>query len=309
MGKIYSDISELIGRTPIMELKNVEKMYGLKAKVFAKLEYFNPAGSAKDRAAKRMIEDALNCGALKMGGTIIEPTSGNTGIGLAAVGVPMGFKVIIIMPDTMSEERILTIRAYGAEVILTPGRLGMKGAIEKAEELKSQIEGSFIPDQFNNRSNALAHFDTTGPEIYEDMDGEVDYFVAGIGTGGTITGIGEYLKSKNEDIRIIGMEPLSSPFISKGEAGPHKIQGIGAGFIPGVLNMDILDEVVTVSDESAYDTGSMLARAEGLLVGISSGAALSAAIELAKREECRGKNIVVLLPDTGCRYLSTGMFG
>jgi len=308
MSKIYTSLDQLIGRTPLLELRNTEKAMGLKARVLAKLEYLNPAGSVKDRAAKAMIDDAEATGRLKPDSVIIEPTSGNTGIGLASVAASRGYRVIITMPDTMSAERIQLMKAYGAELVLTEGSKGMKGAIEKAEELASQIPNSFIPGQFINPINAKAHYLTTGPEIYEDTDGEVDIFVAGVGTGGTITGVGEYLKSKNPDIRIVAVEPASSPVLSSGTAGAHKIQGIGAGFVPEVLNTKIYDEVIAVLDEDAFAMGKLMGRREGVLVGISAGAAVFAATELAKRRENEGKTIVVLLPDTGDRYLSTPMF-
>lgn len=308
MAHIYHSVDELIGRTPLLELAHIEKEFNLKARLLAKLESFNPAGSAKDRVAKAMVEDAEKTGKLKKGSVIIEPTSGNTGIGLAAVAAARGYRIIIVMPETMSEERKQLIKAYGAELVLTEGVKGMKGAIEKAELLAKEIPDSFIAGQFVNPANAKAHFETTGPEIYEDTDGEVDIFVAGIGTGGTITGVGEYLKSKNPDIKIVGVEPTSSAVLSTGVAGAHGIQGIGAGFIPEVLNTNIYDEIITIKDEDAFSTGKQMGKCEGILVGISSGAALSAAIELAKRPENTGKNIVVLLPDTGDRYLSTPMF-
>lgn len=308
MAKIYNSAEELIGKTPIMEVKNIEKAFDLKARVFAKLEYLNPAGSIKDRAALRMIDDAEKSGKLKKGAVIIEPTSGNTGIGLALVSAVRGYRLIIVMPDTMSIERRQIMAAYGAELVLTDGKKGMKGAIEKANELAGKIPGSFIPGQFENPSNAAAHFDSTGPEIYEDTDGDIDIFVAGVGTGGTITGTGRYLKSQNPNIQIIAAEPENSAVLSGEEAGPHKLQGIGAGFVPDVLDTDIFDEVVKASEEKAFECGRMMSKKEGILVGISSGAALAAAIEIAKRPENEGKNIVVLLPDTGDRYLSTEMF-
>ncbi|MBQ2932697.1 MAG: cysteine synthase A [Clostridia bacterium] len=308
MAKIYNSAEELIGKTPIMEVKNIEKAFDLKARVFAKLEYLNPAGSVKDRAALRMIDDAEKSGKLKKGAVIIEPTSGNTGIGLALVSAVRGYRLIIVMPDTMSLERRQIMIAYGAELVLTDGKKGMKGAIEKANELAGEIPESFIPGQFENPSNAAAHFDSTGPEIYEDTDGNIDIFVAGVGTGGTITGTGRYLKSKNPNIQIIAAEPENSAVLSGEVAGPHKLQGIGAGFVPDVLDADVFDEVVKVSEEKAFECGRMMAKKEGILVGISSGAALAAAIEIAKRPENEGKNIVVLLPDTGDRYLSTEMF-
>lgn len=308
MGKIYQNVSEMIGGTPLLELSGIEKETGLKAKVLAKLEYLNPAGSAKDRVGLAMIEEAEKSGQLKKGSVIIEPTSGNTGIGLASVAAARGYRIIIVMPDTMSVERRQIMKAYGAELVLSDGAKGMKGAIEKAEELAAEIPGSFIPGQFVNPANAKAHFTTTGPEIYEDTDGNIDIFVAGVGTGGTITGVGEYLKSKNPGIRIVAVEPASSAVLSTGIAGAHKIQGIGAGFVPEVLNTRIYDEVVAVRNEDAFSMGRMIGRKEGILVGISSGAAAWAAVELAKRPENEGKTIVVLLPDTGDRYLSTEMF-
>ena len=306
--KIYDSISELIGRTPLMRLNNIEKADGLSAKIVAKIEYLNPAGSVKDRAALEMINDAERSGRLKSGGTIIEPTSGNTGIGLAAIGASRGYRVIITMPDTMSKERQLLMTAYGAELVLTDGSLGMAGAIAKAEEIAKTIDGAIIAGQFSNPANADAHRKTTGPEIWEDTDGSVDIFVAGIGTGGTITGIGEYLKNKNPDIKIVGVEPADSPFLSEGRAGAHKLQGIGAGFIPEVLNTNIYDELITVTTDEAYAAGREIAACEGILVGISSGAALHAAKKIAALPENEGKTIVVLLPDTGDRYLSTEMF-
>lgn len=308
MAKIYTSAAQLIGGTPLLELTNIEKKFGLNARLLAKLESFNPAGSAKDRVAYEMIRDAEERGRLKPGSVIIEPTSGNTGIGLACVAVPRGYRVIIVMPDSMSVERQKTMKAYGAELVLTPGALGMAGAIAKAEELAAELPDSFIPDQFGNPANAAAHRKTTGPEIWRDTDGEVDIFVAGVGTGGTITGTGEYLKSMNPAIRVIAVEPASSPLLSGGKAGPHGIQGIGANFVPAVLNTEIYDEIVPVTDEAAFEAGRMLGRTEGILAGISSGAALRAAIETAKRPENEGKTIVVLLPDTGDRYLSTAMF-
>lgn len=308
MAKIHKGALGLIGHTPLVELPHLEETYGLKARLLVKLEYLNPAGSAKDRVAKEMIEDAERRGILKEGATIIEPTSGNTGIGLAAIAATKGYRVIIVLPETMSVERRNIIKAYGAEIVLTPGALGMKGAIDEAERLAKEIPDSFIAGQFENPANPAAHRKTTGPEIWEDTDGAVDAFVAGVGTGGTITGVGEYLKEKNPKIRIIAMEPEKSPFLSKGVAGAHAIQGIGAGFIPKALNTQIYDEVVTVSDEDAYKYAKAIAREEGLLVGISSGAALRAAIDWAKREENAGKTIVVLLPDSGDRYYSTPLF-
>lgn len=308
MSKIYTAIDQLIGGTPLLELTNIEKKENLKAKLFAKLEYLNPAGSAKDRVALSMINDAEEKGLLTPDSAIIEPTSGNTGIGLAAVAAARGYRVIIVMPDSMSMERRMLMTAYGAELVLTPGAQGMSGAIAKAEELAKEIPNSFIPGQFVNPANAKAHFNTTGPEIWADTDGAVDAFVAGVGTGGTITGTGEFLKSKNPEIKIIAVEPAGSAVLSGKPAGSHGLQGIGAGFIPGVLNTGIYDEIMPITEEQAYAAGRMIGRSEGVLVGISSGAALSAAIELAKRDEYAGKNIVVLLPDTGDRYLSTPMF-
>ena len=307
MSNIYSSADQLIGKTPLLELTHIEKQYNLKAKVVAKLEYFNPAGSVKDRIAKAMIDDAEAAGKLKPDSVIIEPTSGNTGIGLAAVAA-RGYKIIIVMPETMSVERRQLMKAYGAELVLTDGTKGMKGAIAKAEELAAQTPNSFIPGQFVNPSNPKAHRESTGPEIYEDTDGSVDIFVAGVGTGGTVTGVGEYLKSKNPNVKVVAVEPASSAVLSTGVAGPHKIQGIGAGFVPQVLNTDIYDEIFTVSNEDAFATGKLIGKSEGVLVGISSGAAAFAAIELAKRPENEGKTIVVLLPDTGDRYLSTPLF-
>ncbi len=308
MSKIYKSVAELIGNTPLLELTNIENKLNLKAKILAKLEYFNPAGSAKDRIATAMIDDAEKSGKLTQGSVIIEPTSGNTGIGLAAIGTARGYRVIIVMPDTMSAERRTLMTAYGAELVLTDGKLGMPGAIQKAEELAKEIPNSFIAGQFENPANWKAHFDSTGPEIYNDTSGEVDIFISAVGTGGTITGVGEYLKSKKPDVKIIAVEPLSSPVLSGGSAGSHKIQGIGAGFLPAVLNTEILDEVVRVSDNSAFETSRLLAKTEGVLTGISSGAALWSAIEVAKRAENEGKTIVVLLPDTGDRYLSSNLF-
>ena len=308
MSNIYSSADQLIGKTPLLELTHIEKQYNLKAKVVAKLEYFNPAGSVKDRIAKAMIDDAEAAGKLKPDSVIIEPTSGNTGIGLAAVAAARGYKIIIVMPETMSVERRQLMKAYGAELVLTDGTKGMKGAIAKAEELAAQTPNSFIPGQFVNPSNPKAHRESTGPEIYEDTDGNVDIFVAGVGTGGTVTGVGEYLKSKNPNVKVVAVEPASSAVLSTGVAGPHKIQGIGAGFVPQVLNTDIYDEIFTVSNEDAIATGKLIGKSEGVLVGISSGAAAFAAIELAKRPENEGKTIVVLLPDTGDRYLSTPLF-
>lgn len=308
MANIYTSADQLIGRTPLLELKGIEKAYGLKAKLLAKLEYFNPAGSVKDRIAKAMIDDAEQRGVLKEGSVIIEPTSGNTGIGLASVAAARGYRTIIVMPETMSIERRTLMKAYGAELVLTEGTKGMKGAIAKAEELAKEIPNSFIPSQFENPANSKTHFETTGPEIYEDTDGKVDIFIAGVGTGGTITGVGEYLKSKNPDIKIVAVEPASSPVLSQGTAGPHKIQGIGAGFVPEVLNASIYDEVMPVADTDAFEAGKTVGKLEGVLVGISAGAATYAAIELAKRPENAGKTIVVLHPDTGDRYLSTALF-
>ena len=301
---IHKQITDLIGKTPLLELKNMEKEYNLEAKIIAKLEYFNPAGSVKDRVAYAMIKDAENKGLLKEGSVIIEPTSGNTGIGLASIGASKGYKVILTMPETMSIERRNLLKAYGAEIVLTEGTKGMKGAIEKALELAKQIPNSFIPSQFENPENPKAHEKTTGPEIWEDTEGKVDIFVAGVGTGGTISGVGKYLKSKNPNIKIVAVEPLSSPVLSEGKAGAHKIQGIGAGFVPKTLNTEIYDEIITVSNEEALETTKLLAKKEGLLVGISSGAVLNAAVKLAQRPENKGKMIVVLLPDTGERYLS-----
>ena len=308
MANIYTSADQLIGKTPLLELTRIEEELGLKAKVLAKLEYFNPAGSVKDRIAKRMIEDAEASGKLKPGATIIEPTSGNTGIGLAAVAAAKGYKTIIVMPETMSVERRQLMKAYGAELVLTEGAKGMKGAIAKAEEIAAETENSYIPGQFVNPSNPAAHRDTTGPEIWEDTDGKVDYFVAGVGTGGTVTGVGEYLKSKNSDVKVVAVEPEASQTLAKGEAAPHKIQGIGAGFVPETLNTHIYDEIIPVTNEDAFETGRLLGHKQGVLVGISSGAALWAAIELAKNPENEGKKIVVLLPDTGDRYLSTPLF-
>ena len=308
MSKIYTSADQLIGRTPLLELTHIEKELGLKAKILAKLEYFNPAGSVKDRIAKAMIDDAEKKGLLKEGSVIIEPTSGNTGIGLASVAAARGYRIIIVMPDSMSVERRQLMKAYGAELVLTEGAKGMKGAIARAEELAKEIPSSFLPGQFVNPANPKAHFETTGPEIYEDTDGKVDYFVAGVGTGGTITGTGEYLKSKNSAIRVVAVEPKTSAVLSTGVAGPHKIQGIGAGFVPQVLDTKVYDEIIPVENDDAFTTGRLVGRKEGVLVGISSGAALWAAIELAKRPDSEGKTIVVLMPDTGDRYLSTPLF-
>ena len=308
MSHIYTSADQLIGRTPLLELTHIEQEEKLEAKILAKLEYFNPAGSVKDRIAKSIIDDAERSGDLKRGATLIEPTSGNTGIGLASVAAARGYKLIIVMPDTMSVERRQLIKAYGAELVLSEGAKGMKGAIAKANELAAQIPGSFIPGQFVNPANPKAHFETTGPEIFQDTDGQVDIFVAGVGTGGTITGTGEYLKSKKPDVKVVAVEPATSPVLSQGVAGPHKIQGIGAGFVPDVLNTKVYDEVITVANEDAFATGRTVGKKEGVLVGISSGAAVWAAIQLAKRPENKGKNIVVLLPDTGDRYLSTPLF-
>ena len=306
--KIYKSMEELIGKTPIVELRNIEQQENLAARLLVKLEKTNPAGSVKDRVAKAMLDDAEAKGKLTKGGVIIEPTSGNTGIGLAAIGAARGYRVIIVMPDSMSIERRQLMTAYGAELVLTEGKLGMKGAVDKAEELKAQIPGSIIAGQFENPANPAAHRTYTGPEIWEDTDGKVDIFVAGVGTGGTVSGIGEYLKSRNKDIRIVAVEPATSPLLSTGKAGPHRIQGIGANFVPENFNRDVVDEIITVTDEDAFKAGREIARKEGLLVGISSGAALYAAVELAKRRENYGKTIVALLPDTGERYLSSVMF-
>ena len=308
MANIYTSADQLIGKTPLLELTHIEKKYGLKAKLLAKLEYFNPAGSVKDRIAKAMIDDAEEKGLLKEGSVIIEPTSGNTGIGLASVAAARGYRIIIVMPDTMSVERRQLMKAYGAELVLTDGAKGMKGAIAKADELAQEIPGSFVPGQFVNEANPKAHFATTGPEIYEDTDGHVDYFVAGVGTGGTITGVGQYLKAKNPAVKVVAVEPKSSAVLSTGVAGSHKIQGIGAGFVPKVLDTGIYDEIIPVENEDAFATGREIGHSEGILVGISAGAAVWAAVEIAKRPENAGKNIVVLLPDTGDRYLSTPMF-
>lgn len=306
--KIYSSVDELIGSTPLLELKNLKEQEGLLADIYAKLEFFNPLGSVKDRVGKQMLDDAEQSGRINKNSVIIEPTSGNTGIGLAAVAATRGYKAIIVMPENMSRERIAVMKALGAEVILTPASEGMSGAIKRAEELAKQTPNSFIPAQFDNPSNPRAHLLTTGPEIWEDTDGEVDIFVAAAGTGGTISGTGEYLKSKNSNIKVVAVEPESSAVLSGGKPGPHKIQGIGAGFIPKVMNVELFDEIIAVSNESAFEYGRKIAKCEGILVGISSGAALSAAVELAKRDENKGKKIVVILPDTGDRYLSTEMF-
>lgn len=308
MSNIYTSADQLIGRTPLLELTHIEKKYGLKARILAKLEYFNPAGSVKDRIAKAIIDDAEASGKLGPGSVIIEPTSGNTGIGLASVAAARGYRTILTMPETMSVERRQLMKAYGAELVLTEGAKGMKGAIAKAEELAAETENSFIPGQFVNPANPKAHRETTGPEIYEDTDGKVDIFVAGVGTGGTVTGVGEYLKAQNPGIKVVAVEPASSPVLSTGVPGAHKIQGIGAGFVPDVLNTGIYDEIITVENDDAFETGRLIGRNEGVLVGISSGAATFAAIELAKRPENEGKTIVVLLPDTGDRYLSTPLF-
>lgn len=308
MSNIYTSADQLIGKTPLLELTNIEKDLGLEARVLAKLEYFNPAGSVKDRVALAMINEAEKAGKLVPDSVIIEPTSGNTGIGLAAVAAARGYRIIIVMPDTMSVERRQLMKAYGAELVLSEGAKGMSGAIAKADELAAEIPNSFIPGQFVNPANPKAHYDTTGPEIFEDTDGNVDIFVAGVGTGGTVTGVGQYLKSKKNDVKIVAVEPASSPVLSEGHAGPHKIQGIGAGFVPEVLDTKVYDEVIAVENDDAFKTGKMLGKKEGVLVGISSGAALFAAIELAQRPENKGKTIVALLPDTGDRYLSTPLF-
>ena len=309
MSRIYTSADQLIGHTPLLEVKNIEKEEGLKARVLVKLEYLNPAGSVKDRVARAMIDDAENKGLLKPGAVIIEPTSGNTGIGLASVAAARGYRIIIVMPETMSVERRQLLKAYGAELVLSEGSKGMKGAIAKAEALAKEIPGAFIPGQFVNPSNPAAHFATTGPEIWADTDGQVDIFVAGVGTGGTITGVGEYLKSQNPNVQVVAVEPAASPVLSAGRAGAHMIQGIGAGFVPDVLNTAVYDEILPVTNEDALATGRRMGRTEGVLVGISSGAALWAALELARRPENAGKTIVVLLPDTGDRYLSTPLFG
>ena len=308
MSKIYNGALELVGNTPLVEVKNIEEELGLEARILVKLEYFNPAGSVKDRIAKAMIEDAEEKGLLKEGSVIIEPTSGNTGIGLASIAAVKGYRIILTMPETMSVERRNILKAYGAEIVLTEGAKGMKGAIEKADELAKEIPGSYIPGQFVNPANPEVHRKTTGPEIWKDTDGEVDLFIAGVGTGGTLTGVGEYLKSQNPDVKIVALEPASSPVLSEGKAGAHKIQGIGAGFVPDVLNTTVYDEIFTVENDDAFATGKLLAKKEGILVGISSGAALYGAIELAKRPENKGKTIVALLPDTGDRYYSTPLF-
>ena len=308
MSKIYTSADELIGSTPLLELKGVEKALSLKAKIFAKLEYFNPSGSVKDRIAKAMIDDAEKRGVLKPGSVIIEPTSGNTGIGLAAVAAMRGYRIIIVMPETMSVERRQLMKAYGAELVLTPGAKGMKGAIEEAERLAAETPDSFIPGQFTNPANPAAHKATTGPEIWDDTDGSVDIFVAGVGTGGTLSGTGEYLKEKKPSVKVVAVEPATSAVLSTGKAGSHKIQGIGAGFVPKVLNTEVYDEIIAVSNEDAFDYGRLVGKKEGVLVGISAGAALKAAVELAQRAENEGKNIVVIFPDTGDRYLSTALF-
>ena len=308
MSHIYTSADQLIGKTPLLELTHIEKKFDLKAKILAKLEYFNPAGSVKDRVARAMIDDAEAKGLLKEGSVIIEPTSGNTGIGLASVAAARGYRIIIVMPETMSVERRQLMKAYGAELVLSDGAKGMKGAIAKADELAKETPNSYIPGQFVNPANPKAHFETTGPEIWEDTDGKVDYFVAGVGTGGTITGVGEFLKSKDASVKVVAVEPKTSAVLSTGVAGPHKIQGIGAGFVPDVLDTKVYDEIIPVENEDAFATGKLVGRSEGVLVGISSGAALWAAIEVAKRPENAGKNIVVLLPDTGDRYLSTPLF-
>ena len=308
MAKVYTSADQLIGKTPLLELTHIEQEYGLKAKVLAKLEYFNPAGSVKDRVAKAILDDAEATGKLTKDSVIIEPTSGNTGIGLAAVAAARGYRIIIVMPETMSVERRQLMKAYGAELVLSEGAKGMNGAIAKAEELAKEIPGAFIAGQFVNPANPKAHFETTGPEIFEDTDGEVDVFVAGVGTGGTVTGVGKYLKSRKADVKVVAVEPASSPVLSKGTPGAHKIQGIGAGFVPEVLDTKVYDEIIPVADEDAFAMGRKIGHKEGVLVGISSGAAVHAAVELAKRPENKGKTIVVLLPDTGDRYLSTALF-
>ena len=306
--KIYNSVADLVGRTPLVEISRFAKKHRINARLLVKLEMLNPAGSAKDRAALYMLEDAEKSGIIREGGTIIEATSGNTGIGLASVAVPKGYRVIIVMPENMSEERKTLMSAYGAELVLTSARMGMAGSIRKANELYQSIENSFIPDQFSNPANALAHYETTGPELWRDCDESVDIFVCGVGTGGTISGVGKYLKEQNENIKIIAVEPKSSPVLSEGRSGPHGIQGIGAGFVPKLLDQSVIDEIVTVDEQEAFEAGRMLAKKEGILAGISSGAALHAAIEIAKREESKGKTIVVLLPDRGDRYLSTELF-
>lgn len=308
MSNIYTSSEQLIGKTPLLELTNIEKKFGLKAKVLAKLEYFNPAGSVKDRVAKAMLDEAEKSGKLKKGSVIIEPTSGNTGIGLASVAAARGYRIIIVMPETMSVERRQLMKAYGAELVLSDGSKGMPGAIAKADELAKEIPDSFIPGQFVNPANPKIHFETTGPEIFEDTDGNVDIFVAGVGTGGTVTGVGKYLKSKKSEVKVVAVEPASSPVLSQGKSGAHKIQGIGAGFVPDVLDTKIYDEIFPVENEEAFEAGRLVGKSEGVLVGISSGAALHAAVEIAKRPENEGKNIVVLFPDTGDRYLSTALF-
>lgn len=308
MSKIYNGALELVGNTPLVEVKNIEEELGLEARILVKLEYFNPAGSVKDRIAKAMIEDAEEKGLLKEGSVIIEPTSGNTGIGLASIAAVKGYRIILTMPETMSVERRNILKAYGAEIVLTEGAKGMKGAIEKAEELAKEIPGSYIPGQFVNPANPEVHRKTTGPEIWKDTDGEVDLFIAGVGTGGTLTGVGEYLKSQNPDVKIVALEPASSPVLSTGKGGPHKIQGIGAGFVPDVLNTKVYDEIITIENDDAFATSKQFGKLEGILVGISSGAALKGAIELAKRPENKGKTIVALLPDSGDRYYSTPLF-
>ena len=308
MAKIYRSVDELVGNTPLLELKHIEKEFGLKATLLAKLEYFNPAGSVKDRVARAMLDDAEARGVLKPGSVIIEPTSGNTGIGLASVAAARGYRIIIVMPETMSVERRKLMRAYGAELVLTEGAKGMKGAIAKADELAKEIPNSFIPGQFVNPANVAAHYGTTGPEIYRDTDGKVDFFVAGVGTGGTVTGTGRYLKEKIPGVKVVAVEPASSPVLSKGVAGAHKIQGIGAGFVPDILDTTVYDEIIPIENDDAFETGRIIGRREGVLVGISSGAAACAAIKVAQRPESAGKTIVVLLPDTGDRYLSTEMF-
>ena len=308
MAKIYRSVDELVGNTPLLELKHIEKEFGLKATLLAKLEYFNPAGSVKDRVARAMLDDAEARGVLKPGSVIIEPTSGNTGIGLASIAAARGYRIIIVMPETMSVERRKLMRAYGAELVLTEGAKGMKGAIAKADELAKEIPNSFIPGQFVNPANVAAHYNTTGPEIYRDTDGKIDFFVAGVGTGGTVTGTGRYLKEKIPGVKVVAVEPASSPVLSRGVAGAHKIQGIGAGFVPDILDTTVYDEIIPIENDDAFETGRIIGRREGVLVGISSGAAVCAAIQVAQRPESAGKTIVVLLPDTGDRYLSTEMF-